>query len=114
MTVPAPSPTRKLAIPVVPVHTVFMHVHCVADATVSARSRSAVGAPVTLKSNVEMLAFDWLDVPAPDVFTVDAPAVRMPGMFAEALATLIDPPALGSGPVSETALVTPGPAPVMT
>lgn len=114
MTVPAPSPTRRLRIVELPLQTIFPQVHVVFEETASARTRSDVLTPARFISTVPMLAADWLVVPLPEVETVEAPAVTIPAMLADALPTVIAPPPLGSGPVSETAVVTPGAPPVVT
>jgi hypothetical protein len=90
------------------------HVQFVVDDTAVARTLNALGTPPAFISSAAKLALDWLDVPPPVVETVDAPALSMPATFADALPMVIVAPALGRGPVSLTAVVAPGPTPVIT
>src|SRR5216683_787090 len=114
MPVPAPGPVRRFVIVELPVQVSAGHVHCVVEATRSARTLSALAKPAIFVSNVATLAFDWLVVPLPAAVTVDAPIVMIFGTVADALAKVIEPPALGSGPVSFTAFVKTGAAGTVT
>jgi hypothetical protein len=111
---PAACPKRRFVIVELPVHEISTQEHWVVDDTASALTRTPFGKPAIFTSSDATLADDWLDVPLPDVVTVDAPAVRIFATFADALPSVIEPPALGSGPLSVTAAVTPGITPVIT
>jgi hypothetical protein len=81
--------------------------------TVSAVIPNAGNTPPTAMLSVLTLAVDWLvfrsppGIP-PEVVTVDVPTPTTFGTTADALCSVIEPPPLGSGPVSFTPVVKTG------
>jgi hypothetical protein len=106
-------PIRRFVITEFPEHKVVAHEHAVVDDTVFAVMVSAGRIPPTAILSVSILAVDWLvlrlppGIP-PEVVTVDVPTAMTFGTTAEALCRVIEPPALGSGPVSLTPVVKTG------
>jgi hypothetical protein len=92
----------RFVIDVEPLHAAAGQLQLVVADTTSA----VIVFPRTLIFIVLTLAVDWLTLDEPEVDTFDEPTLRTPETEVPALESVIFPPALGSGPVSATAVVT--------